>query len=129
MTGITILNIGEYTETFGGAWSISVALLMVFSIITVILGGLLFVGSKQCSSCFMSIFILFIGGAMFFSALQEQRKNGPTISIPQYKVTISDSVSYNEFTKKYKVLEVEGRIYTVVDKVEYETAKTQVEGS
>lgn len=47
----------------------------------------------------------------------------------QYKVIISDSVSYNEFAEKYNVLEVEGKIYTVIDKVEYETAKAELEGS
>lgn len=126
MDGITILSVGEYIETLGGAWSIGPILLMIFSIIAVILGGLLFISSKQCSSCFMSMFILFIGGAMFFSAIQEYKNNGPTINIPQYKVTISDSVPYNEFIEKYEVLEIDGKIYTVIDKTEYETAKAEI---
>lgn len=32
---------------------------------------------------------------------------------PEYKVTISDDVSFNEFNKKYEVVEQEGEIYTI----------------
>jgi len=32
---------------------------------------------------------------------------------PEYKVTISDDVGFNEFNKKYKVVEQEGEIYTI----------------
>lgn len=36
----------------------------------------------------------------------------------QYKVTISDEVSMNEFTEKYDIISQEGRIYTVREKVQ-----------
>lgn len=32
---------------------------------------------------------------------------------PEYKVTISDDVGFNEFNEKYKVVEQEGEIYTI----------------
>lgn len=32
---------------------------------------------------------------------------------PTYKVTISDTVSYNEFTSKYNVVKTEGKILTI----------------
>ena len=32
-----------------------------------------------------------------------------------YKVTIDENVSYKEFTRLYKVIEVEGDIYTIVE--------------
>ena len=32
---------------------------------------------------------------------------------PEYKVTISDDVGFNEFNKKYEVVEQEGEIYTI----------------
>lgn len=129
MNGVTILSIGEYIETPSGAWSIASILLMIFAIFTVFLGAMLFFSSKNFSSLFMGMLILFIGRVMFTTALQGYKSNGPTIKIPQYKVTISDSVPYNEFTEKYNVLETEGKIYTVIDKVEYETAKAKIEGS
>lgn len=36
----------------------------------------------------------------------------------RYQVTIDDSVSMNEFQDKYEIIEVEGKIYTVRERVE-----------
>lgn len=129
MDGITILSVGEYVETIGGACSVASVLLWIFGILMLLLGTIIFLSSKECFSFCAGIFVLFIGGAMLVAAKQEYKNNGSTINIPQYKVIISDSVSYNEFAEKYNVLEVEGKIYTVIDKVEYETAKAELEGS
>ena len=38
----------------------------------------------------------------------------------QYKVTISDEVNLNEFLDKYEIVDQEGKIYTVREKVENE---------
>lgn len=35
-----------------------------------------------------------------------------------YQVTVDDSVSMNEFQNKYEIIEVEGKIYTVRERVE-----------
>lgn len=129
MDGITILSVGEYVETISGACSVASVLLLIFSILVLLLGTIIFLSSKECFSFCAGIFVLFIGGAMLVASNLEYKNNGSTINIPQYKVIISDSVSYNEFTEKYNVLEVEGKIYTVIDKVEYETAKAELEGS
>ena len=32
---------------------------------------------------------------------------------PTYKVTLSDTVSYNEFTAKYDIVKTEGKILTI----------------
>jgi hypothetical protein len=37
----------------------------------------------------------------------------PTEYVNQYKVTISDEVSMNEFNEKYEIIDQEGKIYTV----------------
>lgn len=129
MDGITILSVGEYVETISGACSVASVLLLIFSILVLLLGTIIFLSSKECFSFCAGIFVLFIGGAMLVASNLEYKNNGPTINIPQYKVIISDSISYNEFAEKYNVLEVEGKIYTVIDKVEYETAKAELEGS
>ena len=129
MDGITILSVGEYVETIGGACSVASVLLLIFGILMLLLGTIIFLGSKECFSFCAGIFVLFISGAMLAASNQEYKNNGSTINIPQYKVIISDSVSYNEFAEKYNVLEVEDKIYTVIDKVEYETAKAELEGS
>lgn len=129
MDGITILSIGEYVEIIGGACSVASVLLLIFGILVLLLGTIIFLSSKECFSFCAGIFVLFFGGAMLAAANQEYKNNGLKINIPQYKVIISDSVSYNEFAEKYNVLEVEGKIYTVIDKEEYETAKAELEGS
>ena len=36
---------------------------------------------------------------------------------PTYKVTISDEVSMNEFMDKYEILNQDGKIYTVKERV------------
>jgi len=42
--------------------------------------------------------------------------NNPISKTPhqEYKVTISDELSYSDFTSKYEVLDQEGKIYTVI---------------
>ena len=42
----------------------------------------------------------------------------PTKYETQYKVTISDEVSMNDFLEKYEIIETEGKIYTVREKGE-----------
>ena len=42
--------------------------------------------------------------------------NKNSISHIEYKVTIDDSVSMNEFLYKYEILDQEGKIYTVKEK-------------
>lgn len=34
----------------------------------------------------------------------------------QYKITVSDTVSYNELTAKYKIIDTDGKIITVEEK-------------
>lgn len=36
----------------------------------------------------------------------------------RYQVTINDSMSMNEFQNKYEIIEIEGKIYTVRERVE-----------
>ncbi len=43
-------------------------------------------------------------------------KNKTDISHIEYKVTIDDSVSMNEFLDKYEILDQEGKIYTVKER-------------
>lgn len=128
MNGITVLSVGEYTQTIGGVWTIGAVLLLVFGILTLILGAMAFFASDT-AGCFVGVFACFIGGCMIASSIQEYKNSGPQISIPQYKVIVSDSVPYNEFVEKYNVLDIEGKIYTIIDKEEYEAAMAEIEGS
>ena len=42
--------------------------------------------------------------------------NKNSINHIEYKVTIDDSVSMNEFLDKYEIIDQEGKIYTVKEK-------------
>lgn len=57
----------------------------------------------------ISLFITILVGAMTAS---------PTAYETQYKVTIDDSVSMNEFNEKYEVISQEGKIYTIRERKE-----------
>lgn len=62
---------------------------------------------------FLTVFL--VGGALFGTLI------GCTTGEPieyeaQYKVVIDDSVSMNEFTEKYEIIDQDGKIYTVREK-------------
>lgn len=67
-------------------------------------------------------FILTIAGVVM-AVLSWNCLGGERVTIPEYKVTIDDSVSYQEFANKYKVIKQEGKIYTIVDIEELAAAK------
>ena len=54
----------------------------------------------------------FIGGAA------GSKCSNPTAYETEYKVTISDEVSLNEFYERYEVIDQEGKIFTVRERVE-----------
>lgn len=94
----------------------------VYSMTVVIILGIIFVcgiifsvvlSDMECMwLTFMSMFIVFV---IFtgFSGLAEKETGKYT-----YKVTIDDSVNYNEFADKYNVTEKDGKIYTITLKGE-----------
>lgn len=59
--------------------------------------------------------LLFLVISIFLSWTVINKTINPT---PIYKVLVSDSVSMNEFYSKYKILSVEGKIYTIEPKGE-----------
>ena len=44
----------------------------------------------------------------------------PVAYTTQYKVTISDDISASDFLKKYEIVEQEGQIYTIQERIEKE---------
>ena len=59
------------------------------------------------------IFHKFLFVACFTTGLKIE---GSPSDIKQYQVTISDDVSMVEFNKRYDVISVEGKIWTIVEK-------------
>ena len=58
--------------------------------------------------CLTTVLSTFMGG-LFANGILPKAAKYET----QYKVTIDDSVSVNEFNEKYEIIDQEGKIYTV----------------
>jgi hypothetical protein len=110
MEGIEILNMYEY-QNFQPLFIVLGALIGGF--LGVIIGCLVdyyFVISNTTVQGFaivIGLFGIIIGAIIDFSIIEKETR---------YEVTIDDSVNYKEFTEKYEVIEVNGKIYTIVEK-------------
>lgn len=111
MNGVTILNNYEYLTNFGSillmsilcAWFLATAVVSLFILL-----------KNKCNS-WKEFVILVIGGALsiIYGCLIPEYKYET-----RYQVTVDNSVSMNEFQDKYEIIEVEGKIYTVRERVE-----------
>ena len=111
MDGVTILNNYEYLTNFGSILSMSI--LCVWFLAAAIVS--LFILLKNKCNSWKEFVILVISGALsiIYGCLIPEDKYET-----HYQVTIDDSVSMNEFQDKYEIIEVEGKIYTVRERVE-----------
>lgn len=62
--------------------------------------------------CIILAVVFFIGGISLFKTTPDKKLE------TRYQVTVDDSVAMNEFQSKYEIIEVEGKIYTVRERVE-----------
>lgn len=106
MNGVEILSTTAITTwygwTFGVAFFITVAVCFIVSFLT-----------KEIGAGIGAGIIAFLLCAIFFgtSGVGEYETGEY-----EYKVTIDDSVSMNEFYEKYEILDQEGKIYTVKER-------------
>ena len=111
MDGVIILN---SCEMLTNASSIFFVFIWgsVFTALALCLSYLFII--DDYSSISTAIFAIVVGAlaVIFFCNIPE--KNYET----RYQVTVDDSVSMNEFQNKYEIIEVEGKIYTVRERVE-----------
>lgn len=116
MSGVEILA----TEEVAIAWAswnwkgflLTVGLVLFVAIIAGVLAG----ASDDWGldvTVFLTVFL--VGGALF-GTFVGCTTGEPTEYETQYKVVIDDSVSMNEFTEKYEIIDQEGKIYTVREK-------------
>ena len=106
MEGLEILSVKDGSipiplSLFLGALCFVVVVLSAYIVFSSILEGS-FGGA--------TIGLLFLGISIFLSWTVINETIKPT---PIYRVLVSDSVSMNEFYSKYKILNVEGKIYTI----------------
>ena len=110
MTGVEILSSEAIYNTILPKWCLAVGFLAVILFGALISASVAYEKGWACILCI----VCFIGsaGLMIFSGIE----NKTNISHIEYKVTIDDSVSMNEFLDKYEILDQEGKIYTVKEK-------------
>lgn len=76
--------------------------------------ALLYLFTLDTSSISTAIFAIVAGALAVILFCNIPEKNYET----RYQVTTDGSVSINEFQDKYEIIEVEGKIYTVKERVE-----------
>ena len=110
MDGVIILNSYETLTNASGILFVFVWGL-VFAVLTLCF---LYLFIKDNPSISTAIFIIIAGAlaVILFCNIPEKKYE------TRYQVTVDDSVSMNEFQSKYEIIEVEGKIYTVRERVE-----------
>ena len=112
MTGVEILSSETICNTFIPDWWIGVGFLAIM------VGGLV-CAILCCYTKYSAIGVVclmltgFLWTGLTYFSLTPNTNNPSHI---EYKVTIDDSVSMNEFLDKYEILDQEGKIYTVKEK-------------
>lgn len=113
--GVEILATSEIYKCVGFNWGgfwIAFGIIAVIGVISMYLAGLKSLPAKDKTG----VILLVISMALVFSALTGTLSGPKALDYIQYKVTISDEVSMNEFTEKYKIVEQEGKIFTIREK-------------
>lgn len=109
MDGVIILNSYETLTNASGIFFVFVWGL-VFAVLTLCF---LYLFIKDNPSISTAIFIIIAGAlaVILFCNIPEKKYE------THYQVMLDDSVSMNEFQSKYEIIEVEGKIYTVKERV------------
>lgn len=113
MDGITVLSVSEGI-IYGVGWNSYCTFLLVPLILSaslfllglIVEDGDLFAGGLTG--------LLIFGGFCYYSYCT----SGEVGTYPIYKVTIDESVSFEEFNKRYEVINQDGLIYEIKERIE-----------
>ena len=111
MNGVIILNSYESLTNFGSILLISILCAWFFAVGIIVLFALLKYGCnswKEPAFLVICVVLFIVCGCLIPEDKYETH----------YQVTIDDSVGMNKFQDKYEIIEVEGKIYTVKERVE-----------
>lgn len=111
MNGVIILNSYESLTNFGSVFVMIVLCVWFFAAAVVILLSLL---KDGCDSWKGPVFLIICVILSIVCGCLTPKEKHET----RYQVTVDDSVSMNEFQDKYEIIEIEGKIYTVKERVE-----------
>lgn len=99
MNGVTIL------QTILAVTNKEYIIIIIAALFLIILGGVLLLKFDALLAGFA-----FMAFALILAA------QGVSPHPKQYKITVDNTVSYNEFTAKYNIIETDGKIITVEEK-------------
>lgn len=99
MDGVTIL------QTIPAVTNKEYIILIIAVLFLIILGGVLLLK-----------FDALLAGFAFMALALIVAAQGVHSHPKQYKITVDNTVSYNEFTAKYNIIETDGKIITVEEK-------------
>ena len=116
MDGVTILNtITENVSNTAGLVAI-----LIFSIVEIIISFIAIIAVSNKFSEFNGFVIAFvitgIAGILFVIVSILELNAPPQEPQTLYEVTISDEVSFKDFTSKYEIIEQRGEIYVVKER-------------
>ena len=108
MTGVEILSSSEvaiaYRFNFGAFFTVLLVLLFV---------GICFIFYTKDKDYNDVIVLSSLMLGIAIGSIVGAGERIPTEYVTEYKVTISDEVSFNEFIEKYDIVDQEDKIYTV----------------
>lgn len=110
MNGVEILSSKTMYNTILPDWCIAVGFILAF--VCFVLTIIFFVNDCKIAGTICAM--LMIIGVVILCLSSTSDKN--SIDYIEYKVTIDDSVSMNEFLDKYEIIDQEGKIYTVKER-------------
>ena len=120
MTGVEILAAEEVAIAFGFSWSAFWIAYVISAFVLGLLAFIVFSADRRTmddnrfnvnAAIITGLLCGILPGIMCGEVFQN-----PTDYETQYKITIDDSVSMNEFNEKYEIIDQEGKIYTVREK-------------
>lgn len=116
MSGVEILATEEVVVAWA-SWNWKGFLLTVgLAFFVGIIAGILAGASDDWGLGVIIFLVVFIAGGALFGTLVGCTTGEPVEYETQYKVVIDDSVSINEFTEKYEIIDQDGKIYIVREK-------------
>ena len=126
MNGVTILSECVVRELQLAPMIVLLFILALVVALTCFMDVLIFVPSSHCKlrlkvmASLVSVIVVLFVGASVPEILKDYQS-----CYTEYKVTIDDSVSFNEFTSCYEILKNYGGVYTVRER----TSHIQTEGN
>ena len=114
MTGVEILAMEKIATVFSFNWPVCICLTILFAVVFALIGLLADIDNICCGWIIGLCVGLVFGSVCGINFAKDSGE--PTKYETQYKVTISDEVSMNDFLERYEIVSQEGKIYTVRDR-------------